>query len=227
MKTLKELAADALSVQNTSNPLGVSKGYAQALSDLNAALKEEGLDNSTYALANHSVNRMWVSKLADMAGMSFDDDGEKLINAINECQNLAQPELVNAPFPICNNCKSGQKKKATKRVWCPTWIGSEKGPIDVCAEHAANFTPEGNPHGRGGSFHWGEEADKAFKSVVQNFPRSHDNYENAKGMAENGTVVGEKTYIVDGWAWLVASYNVLNLGSWPEVKEVFPKLFSK
>lgn len=143
-------------------------------------------------------------------------------------------------MPLCYKClhqvpaSDNKKTEATKRVWCPTWLGSQRGPMDVCDECAKTFQPEHNHFSCNGSFHWGEDADKAFKQVEQNIPSNDARYENAVGMAVNGTKlhkhrvwpgVNGGLYVVDGKVWLVASYNVLCLGNLDDARETFPKLF--
>lgn len=80
-----------------------------------------------------------------------------------------------------NELHSGFEKcqtEASLKVWCPTWIGAEKGPMRFCAKHAENFT-EKNPHANINAFYWGEEADKAYAEWMQQDPktRPHFNYE--------------------------------------------------
>jgi hypothetical protein len=130
----------------------------------------------------------------------------------------------------CDNCRGngkapGKEAEATLRLWCPTWVGCEKGPRNLCAECAKNFQPEHNRNAEGGSWHWGEQADAAFTSVVAFFPNTDPRYVNAKGMAENGTKVGDRTYVVDGEVWLIAAMTAVHLGKWPDVRDTFPKLF--
>lgn len=130
--------------------------------------------------------------------------------------------------PRCTNCHPNGRTPApaTLRLWCPTWIGSERGPRDLCAECAWVFQPERNKHAVGGSWHWGSEADWAYQSVELNLPHNDPRYPQACRMAQQGTPVGEQTYVVDGKVWLVVSFNVLRLGDWPDARELFPELFS-
>jgi hypothetical protein len=140
----------------------------------------------------------------------------------------------------CHNCQhqvpstANKLTPATKRVWCPTWLGSQRGPINVCEECAKVFTSENKYSRRNeGSFHWGDDADKAFAAVELNLPKEDGRYENARGMAINGTQIArhirmdrdEGLYVVDGKVWLVAHYNVLRLGSMDDARATFPKLF--
>lgn len=66
MKTLKELAAEALAVQGTSNLLGVSNSYAKMIPELRAALVSEKKFGDDYG--EHPIHCLWVSKLSQFAG---------------------------------------------------------------------------------------------------------------------------------------------------------------
>lgn len=66
-RSVKELAQEALEIQNACNPLGLSKGYARALQELRWALEVEGKPNDTDAISFHAINRLWLDKLCDLA----------------------------------------------------------------------------------------------------------------------------------------------------------------
>jgi hypothetical protein len=127
----------------------------------------------------------------------------------------------------CDNCRP-DKNAATRRLWCPTWIGAEKGPINLCDSHAENFQPEHNYNATGGSWHWDADADIAFKQVelFVSDPNS-DRFANAKGMIANGRKVGDKIYVVDGKVWLLASRHIACLGDYFVAKDIFPTLFGE
>ena len=124
---------------------------------------------------------------------------------------------------------------ATTRLWCPTWLDADKGPRVFCDEHAKTFKRDTNPNLRPGSFHWGDDADKAFAKLERFISyRDETLYNNARGMVENGTPIypdKEKTisrrgtYIVDGKLWLITYYHVSCLGDHVEARVVFPHLF--
>lgn len=65
MKTLRQLAQDALDVQDASNLSGVVKGFDQAIADLKGNLPNLG----SYQINNHPIVRIWVDKLASLAGL--------------------------------------------------------------------------------------------------------------------------------------------------------------
>lgn len=139
----------------------------------------------------------------------------------------------------CRNCLHSEYRKrdplpAEFRVWCPTWVSADKGPIDLCYECYKVFSPGINPHAADGHFFIGDLADAAFRTVEAFIPRADPRYTNAKGMLENGAhvrgpkhihIFSSSTFIVDGKVW-VASYQLLaRLGDYADVKARMPKLF--
>lgn len=91
MKTLKQLAQEAIDVQNACNPLGVSKRYAAMLTELRAQLNWTGEPNDTDAIRRHPINRMWASKLHDLAGMGL-SDMDRYSEAYHWCQEQVKGE---------------------------------------------------------------------------------------------------------------------------------------
>lgn len=69
-----------------------------------------------------------------------------------------QTELSGLQFVPCKN-------EATEVLWCPTWITSNEGPMNLCEHHAKNFKPEHNPMANGGDWHWGADAYDTFQRV--------------------------------------------------------------
>jgi hypothetical protein len=65
MKTLKELASDALSVQNACNLSGVVISFAQVIRDLKDNLPKSGSEE----INQHPIIRLWVDKIASLAGL--------------------------------------------------------------------------------------------------------------------------------------------------------------
>lgn len=88
LPTMSDLAREAVMIQDASNGLGLSKGYAEALQHLSDRLKADGLPNDTNAIQRHPVNRLWVSKLHDLASMGL-SDFERYETALKECNRLA------------------------------------------------------------------------------------------------------------------------------------------
>ena len=66
MKTLQQLAREALAVQNACNLSGVVHGFACALSDLRTALEAAGRPASTTDLNTHPIARVWADKIAHL-----------------------------------------------------------------------------------------------------------------------------------------------------------------
>lgn len=87
-RTLKELAKETLEIQSACNPLGLSKGYARALTDLRQELERLGLPCDTKAVCEHPINVWWVDKLSDLSGrpsMSLLSEGySTLVNLSNQ-----------------------------------------------------------------------------------------------------------------------------------------------
>lgn len=63
MKTWKELAEDALAIQDACNLSGVVISFAQVVKDVRALLEAEG-KASTQLINNHPVCRLWADKIA-------------------------------------------------------------------------------------------------------------------------------------------------------------------
>lgn len=61
--------------------------------------------------------------------------------------------------------------EATTRVWCPTWITAEDGPLHVCEKHARTFQPEHNENASRGTFYWDDEADRAWAQAYPKLAR--------------------------------------------------------
>lgn len=66
MPTMKELARDALNVQNACNLSGVVHGFSRALTDLRALLEREGLFIGTDQLNRHPISILWSDKIASL-----------------------------------------------------------------------------------------------------------------------------------------------------------------
>lgn len=73
MKTIKELADEAVLVQSACNGFAIANSYGKMMTNLRDALKESGEPNDTDDLRNHPINRMWASKIHDLAGLGLSD----------------------------------------------------------------------------------------------------------------------------------------------------------
>ncbi len=72
MRTLKELAVEALQIQNACNGIALANGFARAMKELNAHVK--GSDE----LITHPITKLWIDKFASLANVqSFDIDLSK------------------------------------------------------------------------------------------------------------------------------------------------------
>ena len=89
MRSLAELACEAIAIQDACNPLGVSNAYAVALADLRKALDRQCLPSDTKALCLHPINGLWASKIHDLAGMGLSNTDSYSI-AYEECKKLAE-----------------------------------------------------------------------------------------------------------------------------------------
>ncbi len=85
MKTMKQLAQEALDVQDAVNLSGLVHGWSRSISDLRALLPNVGTD----AINQHPVNKMWASKVHDLARMGLGDMME-LSKAYDACKALAE-----------------------------------------------------------------------------------------------------------------------------------------
>lgn len=63
LKTLQQLASDAIAVQNASNLSGVAHSFAQAVSDLRQHV------NGSAELNQHAIVRLWIDKLQSLSHM--------------------------------------------------------------------------------------------------------------------------------------------------------------
>ena len=85
MRTLKELAIEALDVQNASNILGIVNSYAKALVDLKSALAAAGQPCGSDAINTHPINHMWLFKITDLSQFEL----QTLLNSMEELRKLA------------------------------------------------------------------------------------------------------------------------------------------
>src|SRR5262245_59053207 len=89
VRTIKELAAEALDVQDACNPLGVSLGFAKAMRELRNRLEFEELPSDTESICQHSIHQMWASKIHDLARLGL-SDAERFERAYDACRRLAE-----------------------------------------------------------------------------------------------------------------------------------------
>jgi hypothetical protein len=65
MRTLKDLATEALQVQDACNLSGVVLSWSKAIRELREIMPTA----STDTINRHPINKMWASKVADLTGM--------------------------------------------------------------------------------------------------------------------------------------------------------------
>lgn len=84
-KTIKELAQDALDVQNACNLCGVAQSFARAMVDLGK------YTNGTTERNRHPIAILWADKIANLTGtQEFGND--RVMEAYDSCY-----AIVNAP----------------------------------------------------------------------------------------------------------------------------------
>jgi hypothetical protein len=82
---MKQLAQEALDIQNACNPLGLTKGFAQATQEL---WEHAVIGSSIWETTKHPVFQLWASKIHEIAGMGL-SDGERYGIAYHMCLELA------------------------------------------------------------------------------------------------------------------------------------------
>jgi hypothetical protein len=88
MKTLKELAKEALQVQDASNLSGVVHGWHRAITDLCEILRGDPEFSGTDEINHHPINKLWASKVHDLTQMGTSDI-EAWKDAYDECKRLS------------------------------------------------------------------------------------------------------------------------------------------
>ncbi len=86
MKTIKDLAQEAINVQDACNLSGVVHGFSRAITDLRAHLEQEP-GFSTDKLNTHPICILWSDKIASLTGSTSD---AIFGQAYRTCQDLCQ-----------------------------------------------------------------------------------------------------------------------------------------
>lgn len=84
-KSLQQLAADAIAVQDACNMGGVSNSFAAAIRDLN-----RHCDHQTLAVRQHVITKLWIFKLCDLSSIYCDPS--EYSDVWNAVQKLADGE---------------------------------------------------------------------------------------------------------------------------------------
>lgn len=82
VKSLAELASDALAVQDACNIGGVSRSFAEAIKDLHT--HERG---GTDAIRRHPITRMWAYKILELTG-DYGGSSDMQSDAWAACQKI-------------------------------------------------------------------------------------------------------------------------------------------
>ncbi len=90
MRTLAQLAKEALEVQVACNLSGVVHGWSRAITELREVLRSEGIED-TAIINTHSINKLWADKCAHLTGMQR---GDFDMNAYQEVYDLAIPPTM-------------------------------------------------------------------------------------------------------------------------------------
>jgi hypothetical protein len=86
-RTLGELAAEALLMQDACNLSGLVAGWHRVVMELREHLPTAG----TCEINTHPINQLWASKLHDLAGMGASDPAAFAL-AYEACRALAQAQ---------------------------------------------------------------------------------------------------------------------------------------
>lgn len=88
MRTIQDLAREAIQVQDACNLSGVVHGFSRAITELREILQNEngGLIN-TYEMNHHPICCLWASKIHDLASMGL-SDGERFREVYEACEDL-------------------------------------------------------------------------------------------------------------------------------------------
>lgn len=85
-RTLAELAAEAIQIQDASNLSGLVHGWSRAVGELRLLMPSAGTDT----INRHPINKMWAFKLYSLACYEPLDDkaGVAFGDAYDHCKNM-------------------------------------------------------------------------------------------------------------------------------------------
>lgn len=92
MKTMQQLAQEAIDIQDACNAGGLVHGWSRSMSDLQDHLRNGA---GTRDVNEHPITKLWASKLHDLARMGLSDMDEYSA-AYEQCKKLAQMEVKHA-----------------------------------------------------------------------------------------------------------------------------------
>ncbi len=177
-RTMKQLASDAIMVQNASNLSGVLLSWADYIRIIRMYANDIG-NGGTDFINRHPVNVLFADKLRDMASGDYFD-------AMRECENIAASDLeeyakeydTTPPPPVKNtrSVKLYQEIASTFQAWqnCvesmnTEWINNHAGCINDLVK---NYFPSGSGIDNGVTFDYDASnmADESrVKRLVFNF----------------------------------------------------------
>lgn len=89
MKTIRELAQEALDVQDACNLSGVAQYFSFAILDLRVALQGSGAGTSE--INHHPIVTVWLSKMLDLNG-DLPSNNDRMLDAFERVKELARRE---------------------------------------------------------------------------------------------------------------------------------------
>jgi hypothetical protein len=88
MRTIAELAKEALDVQNASNLSGLIQSWSESIRELRENLPNAGTDE----INRHPINALWSYKVVDLTGANCfcTSCSTRFARTYNACQELAK-----------------------------------------------------------------------------------------------------------------------------------------
>lgn len=93
MRTLQELAQEALDVQNACNLCGVAQGFARTMIDLGKYVQ-----TASDEMNHHPIAQLWIDKMCSLCGIQSCSDPivtDTLNKAYDIVYKLANPDEFN------------------------------------------------------------------------------------------------------------------------------------
>ena len=88
--TTKELAAEALIVQNACNLSGVAHTFSRVMSDLWELARAE--EKGTDWVNTHPIAIVWVDKMQSLTGGGYEASVYNILEALDEVRKLAETD---------------------------------------------------------------------------------------------------------------------------------------
>lgn len=123
-RTIRQLAAEAMAIQNACNLCGLSQAFGRAMSRLLT------LESSTAKVNTHVITRVWLDKLCSLSGVHFGSDGWAL-DAYRDVEHLAA-DLSAAPAAVPAASELVDAEADTQREAAAAAAVLEDGPCPEC-----------------------------------------------------------------------------------------------